>query len=417
MKFIRQTITVIGGAAGGHLVILLATPWLARAYPAVELGRFAVFTAVFGVVLTFSAARYEFAIPAATDQDIVPITGVGLLAAVASGIGLVLATSFGVLQWVFPDTTQLDDLALLSGFAAVLGGWHQVGIYHGVRRGRFGLNVLLRLSQPLSFVTVAFYFRSASLVVAYLIGYLVAAAIALLTLGRGVWTVSGVDLRAAANRYRIYPFSLPAAALDAIALSLPLVFVATTYGLREAGNVSQVQRVVAAPLLLAGVAVGQVFFKHAADRFRAGKSFTRLMGMTASGMAGGGTVLVLLTACCGEPVVRLLLGSQWRTDALFCVLLLLPVVFRMAVHPISAVFFVCDRMRFAMLWQLMYFLVIVGVLDWARGSFDLDGFLVTLLVTDSVMYGIYLALAFYATHDAAARAATRVSRASLAPLN
>lgn len=92
--------------------------------------------------------------------------------------------------------------------------------------------------------------------------------------------------------------------------------------------------------------------------------------------------------------MKLLLGEGWRTDTTFLVLVLTPVVVRMAVSPVSSIFLICNRLGLGVAWQLGYFLLTAGLLAYSYDRLDLDGFLVAFLVCESFSYSCYLLLAY-----------------------
>lgn len=91
--------------------------------------------------------------------------------------------------------------------------------------------------------------------------------------------------------------------------------------------------------------------------------------------------------------MKLLLGEGWRTDTMFLVLVLAPVVVRMAVSPISSIFLICNRLGLGVAWQLGYFIVTAGLLAYSYNRLDFDSFLVAFLVCELLSYSCYLMLA------------------------
>lgn len=403
MAFIRQASLVASGVAGGQLIVLLATPWLARIYSPAEFGVYAVFVSISSILLVLACLRYEVAIPVVPDQDIDAVSQVAFVAAVITSlIVFLIASAEGVSRFLplFSDLKiQAPWLALMTLFS----GWVQIAVNRSIRSGKFALNAMIRIIQPAIFVLTAIMLQSFGLITAYVVGFFAAAVFGLITsmsIGMILHSSRSKAL-AVAKKNREYPiFSLPTAILDTTALVLPVLIIASFFGDADAGNYSQVQRLIAAPLLLSGIAIGQVFFKHSGEMFRSGEPVGGFMWRTVAVLATAGMVLIATAWLVGEPVLGFLLGSDWRTDTKFILLVLLPVIIRMCVSPVSSIFLTCNRIKLGMKWQVIYFLANIIVLPFAATHFDLDRFLIIFLINETWLYSLYLYLAHVVTQNA-----------------
>jgi O-antigen/teichoic acid export membrane protein len=181
--------------------------------------------------------------------------------------------------------------------------------------------------------------------------------------------------------------------LDAVALSLPLLFISSTYGVYATGNYAQIQRLIGGPLLLFSVVLGQIFFKYSGELHRAGKSSNQLFWQTIKLLMTVAFLLLLLLVFIGKPACKLLLGGGWRVDTLFLLLVTIPFVCRSVVSPISTVFLTHHRVNLAMRWQVGYFITTVTVLYCASKLLNFEQFLLIYGIHEIVMYGFYLAMA------------------------
>lgn len=388
----KDAIVAAAGIAGGQGVVILSTPYLARLYSAHEFGVYAGVVAVATVVATVSSLRFDVAIPAVADHDVLPLFRVALVLPAIISVLIVATVN------IFPP----EKVAAFGVAPTLIGVVAAVALIQGsvaacqsllVRRGLFVQGAILRVMQPLGFVVVAGLSLS-SLPSAMLAGWILALMIALFLIRAQLLPFNWVAALAAAKRAWRYPvFSAPMALLDTLSLALPILFIVEVYGNQAAGNFSQVQRLVAAPLLLLGAAMSQVFFKHAGDLYRSGGGLQAIMIRVVSALASIGVILLGLVWMLGEPLMKLLLGDGWRTDSMFLVLVLAPVVVRMTVSPISSIFLICNRLGLGVAWQLGYFFVTAGLLAYSYNRLDFDSFLVVFLVGESFSYACYLLLA------------------------
>jgi len=387
------------GIGAGQMVVLIATPILARIYSPSEFGAYAALIAAAGVIASIASMRFDVALPAVPDGDVLPLFHVAIVLPVA--VSIVVVTAIGALANGFNAFAGMAVVPLtwLAYISALLGGANVCQAYF-VRAGDFKRLAVLKVLQPVAFALVALgavVGLNGALLASWLIVLLVALWMGRFKLSSFNWWRSWQAMKAA----RKYPMlSVPVALLDTASLALPLFFIVAAFGNESAGNYSQVQRILAAPLLLLGIAASQVFYKHAGDIYRSGAMVEPFMWRVVLSLFGVAVVLVIITCVVGEPLMRLVLGSKWRTDLSFLLLSIAPVLFRMVVSPVSSVFLITNRLGLGSVWQVMYFCATAGVILFARGRLDLEGYLFTLATAELCMYIFYLFLAIWAVRSA-----------------
>jgi len=383
------------GIGGGQAIVLFATPFLARIYRPDEFGVYFAVLAAAGVIATVASLRFDAAIPAVSDDDIKPLFHIALALAFVASMGLVAA--IGLLSTIFNTVAQVITPPLIwVGIIAALLGATNVCQAHFTRRGNFAWVAILKIVQPAIFAVASLA------AVGGLIGALAVSWITVLLCG--LWgcrrALSSFDFNrsfTAACNARKYPLlSAPMALLDTASLALPLLFIVAAYGNESAGNYSQVQRMLAAPVILLGIAVAQVFYKHAGDLHRKGDAIEPLLWRVVLSLLGVAILLTVATLLVGEPLMNLLLGAGWRTDLRFLLLATAPVIFRMVVSPVSSVFLITGRLGLGSLWQVSYFAITGSVILAAHDRLGLDGYLLALACAELGMYLLYLGLAIVA---------------------
>ncbi|HJV81844.1 lipopolysaccharide biosynthesis protein [Noviherbaspirillum sp.] len=394
-SFLNHTLVNAGGIAAGQLIVLLATPVLARRYTPAEFGVYASLVAVCGVIATGAALRFDKALPATQDGEIPSMYRLGLLACAASLLLGAFAVGLGVQRYLpWPQPLASMALAMLCVASGALQALMAMSGAVLVRRGAFLPLAFLRMAQPACFVMAALLSVPGGLPVAFTIGLVAAVLSGFAFSWRELVASARVRAKAVARKYWEYPVvSLPMAVLDTLTLSLPLLFIVQRYGDAAGGNYSQVQRLAAAPLLLLANAISQVFYKHAGDVARAGQSPRALMWRTVRDLVLAGAAIIAFVALAGEPALSLFLGKGWRTDSHYLLLVLLPAVFRVSVSPITSIFLVMEQVRFGALWQVIYAAATWGVLSFVSGRSSLDDLLLAVLLNELVLYGLYLWMA------------------------
>lgn len=376
----------------GQIVVLFATPILARIYSPADFGVYAAMVATTGVVATIASLRFDSALPAVPEDDVNPLFHIAIILPLAvSIIAILLVKAFFFDFKLFSGATEVPFTLLVLTTAFV--GAANVCQGYCVRNGEFTRIALVKFSQPVLFALSAL-FTIVGLNAAYLISW---ASSFLLILWGCRFAFSRVDLKrslGAVKNARKYPvLSAPLAILDTLSLALPVFYIVSAYGPENAGNYTQVQRLIGAPLILLGLAITQVFYKYAGDLYRSGKKIEPLMWQVVSFLLCAALLLFVITYHIGPEILILLLGEGWRTDADFLFLCLAPITLRMVFSPVSSVFLISNRMGLGSIWQSIYFVSTVGCIELATQSkLKFDSYLFLLCCVELFAYILYFLL-------------------------
>lgn len=385
-------ITAIG-IGGGQLVLFVFTPFLARTYTPDEFGVYAAIVALATVLASISSLRYDAAIAVVSEKSVASMAGLSILLPVLIcplllGMLIICSQYIPAIMRVFSSGTEflVGGIALLQGMVLSI-------LALCARRGEFPLAAAMRMAQPVVFVAGALLVVG-SLPIALGLSWLIALLLGVAILKSGSIHLGLNDMKAPAlENWRFPVLFAPVSLLDNVTLTLPLLAIISVYGENQGGNYSQVQRLLGAPLLLLGMAVGQVFVKHAGDSLRRALPVWTVFRKALKSLFLSAAILLVLTYLAGEWALSLLLGPGWRTDTLFLVLVLLPILFRTCVSPLSSVFLLCKKLPLLASWQVSYFIAITIAVILGSKLDSLDAYLVALAIGELVMYAIYLGLA------------------------
>jgi O-antigen/teichoic acid export membrane protein len=385
------------GTAAGHGLVLLATPFLARQYAPADFGLLALLMTVANVSTSAACLRYDLALPSAQPREVRGLLISALGCSAALGVAIVVAVVIAGGDWAQP-AADLFEHPWMIGCCVMLVGGFQATTAWLLHEGAYSSVAWLRFSQGAIFMGVAFV---------PMIGLGWAQA---LSFAGGLLALSRVrraprrdeaTWRECARTHRQFPLvSLPGALLDVCGYSLCIWIIDLSYGHDAAGNYSQVQRLIGAPLMLLSISLGQVLLKHTAelaDNLPAlRQAFRRLFGlMGAVALAG-----LLGVALFGEPVLRALLGTQWNVNREFAVLVAVAVFVRACVSPLSTVLITLRRLRLGASWQAAYFCSAAILMPLVASRFGFADFLRFYALHEAIFYGIYLWLIFGALNKA-----------------
>lgn len=387
-------VTIVAFGVGlGPLVQLIATPLLARIYGPADFGQLALFTSVVSILTVVSCLRYEGAIQVVDDSKVDSIVWTSVLAAAFILTISMVGLHLGFLQKYFESLYNLSkDLGWVP-IAATCAGIISVVSNLTIRTNMYIRNALLRSGASVLFVAIALGSSGVSLLHANAIAFAIGGVVAFGYLLVTVEKKNIYDTLRTARTYIKYPILLaPTSLLDAIALTLPVLFISGSYGLESTGHYAQIQRLIGAPMLLAGVVAGQLFTKRSGELYRAGESSRALLWRIVGALAVGGVMVISAIAWFGEPICLLILGNAWRFDTQFLLLASVPHVVRAVITPISTVFLTHNYIGVAVAWQIVYFGLTFLGLKYAASTMSFERFLLAYGFIEVLAYIMYLGL-------------------------
>lgn len=397
-RVFQRTGAVAIGTGLGQGLILLATPFLARMYPPADFGALAVLVTVSNISMAVACLRYDIAIPVAAESDVRALFGTSAFAATLVG-----ATTAVVLV-LLPgkSTASVSAGALLKhpimvGTCVVIVGLYQATGAWLLRRNAFNAVAALRLSQGGAFSALAAC-PSLGLLWAHVVSF----AGGLL----GAWKAlsrpgnDGISWKDTGRRYRQFPlYNVPGSLLDVVGYSVSIWTVAAIYGPATAGEYSQVQRLIGAPLMLISVSMSQILLRHTADLMHDKPAMRLLllklfgvMAVFAVGALGG-------LWCAGAPAIRWILGASWHVERETVMLLGLAVFVRACVSPVSSALLVLRRFGLTLSWQASYCCSMGILMPVVARTCPFRSYLIFYALHECVFYAAYMLLILVALRN------------------
>jgi len=382
------------GVGLGPMVQLLAMPVLSRIYTPTDFGYLALFLSVVSIVVTVSCLRYEGAIQVVRDPEVDAMVWTAMLSA-----GLIFLITVSLLLIGIPQQ-RIESLLILGNdskwvpASAFCGAMVLIGSNITMREGRYVRNAAIRSAQSVVFVCFAIAASGLSLLIANLLASIVVGLGVFLYLIIAIRKIPFLGITKTAKKYLEYPMLVaPTSLLDAAALTLPIQFISGSYGFESTGHYTQIQRLIGAPILLAGIVVGQLFMKRSGELFRSGHSSRRLLWKSVGILSVAAIALLICLATFGEVACRAILGDAWRVDTKFLLIVMMPILFRAVVSPITTITLTHERIRIGTLWQVYYFASTYLGLLYAARTMNFDNFLIFYAIIEIVAYSLYLILA------------------------
>ncbi len=370
MALFKRVSTLMTGAAGGQLILLLFTPVLARIYTPQDFGFFATsvgFAMVFSGVACF---RYDAAI-LINDKKIAPATllHLSLLLILSSGIfffAILLATkSTHVYQSIIPHDLGLFEMVSLFfmfSLSGLLTTWH-------ARFNRFNVISVSKIVLASSMVGCQWFgymeFGGTGLVLGN-IGGLLAANIFLLYYmvikdSGSVFIMPSIkDIKASLVTHVNFPkYSVFSTLLNGVSNQLPNMLFSGFFGSSYAGYYSMSTRFTRGPVGLIGQSIYQVVAAHignnATDMAEIRKTIIAILSKMS--LYSGPVFIIGLFVV--EPVFDFLLGEGWA-EAGSMAKVLLPWVYLLYLSwPMTGVFNTLGQQRYVLAFNVLFVLAIV----------------------------------------------------------
>ncbi|UYO48384.1 oligosaccharide flippase family protein [Rhodopseudomonas palustris] len=382
---------VAAGTLLGQGAVLVATPFLARIFTPADFGQLAILITISNIATAVACLRYDLALPAAPDSDINGllrdcIASSALLAACAAVAVDIVARvpGFGTSKVALGPASW--TVVLVCVFAA---GVYQAANALLLRWSAYRGVALIRASQGVLFALVSFV-RSIGLMWAHALSFLVGGLAVVHALrsreGDAGWLHT-------ARAYAKYPiWGIPGAALDVVGYSLCVWTIAGVYGDAAAGEYSQVQRLVGAPLMLVSISLGQILLRQTAELQHDKAQLRALLGKVFALLAGLSVCGLVALFFVGEPGIALILGGQWSISRDFIVCTSFAAFVRACVSPLSSVLITFRRFELALAWQATYFVSAIVLFSYFARTLTLEQFVAFYAIHECVLYGAYAAL-------------------------
>ena len=395
-EFLRNLFTATVGTVAAQLIPVLGYVIIARNYSPAEFGLFATWIGLISIIAVLITGRLEHALTIEPDgkprqRAVISILITISIATFALCVPLSL---LGVYVLKECRTEMIVMIMPTAFFLAATQTWH----CWCAAEGRFNDLTILRMAQAIAVtglqVAIGFIRPTATtLAVAHMGGVFFGVLISVWRLPLGKLPIEWRhNLLSFWSRHRYFPlFSLPADMINSISGQLPLLIVGAHFGPEAAGYLALTLRALGAPIGILGIAVADVFKRHAGANWRDHgqcrnvylKTF-RILALYACGMA----VIVVFFS---EPLFVLPFGEKWRLSGTIALWLLPVFTLRFMASPLSHTFYIAGKQRIDLVWQVI--LLGVTILSLSMPS-QYVAALCWYSAGYSAMYLLYLSLSY-----------------------
>lgn len=198
-------------------------------------------------------------------------------------------------------------------------------------------------------------------------------------------------------QYKAYPVFLSSSSvLDSLTASLPVIVGLSGQSALTIGNYAFMQRIFLLPINVLTAAVSKSYLSHSATKLRESRQhFFRYTMHLAIVLSIGAILAVGLVAVIADPWLSRLVAAQWRQAFVIFSLLAPSVICKFVASSLSSSLLSTHAKRLLVGWKIIAFVATYCSLSYAV-NFEYSQFFRTLMINDSALYLLLLAMIFYA---------------------
>ncbi|WP_166253979.1 lipopolysaccharide biosynthesis protein [Marinobacter salicampi] len=395
--FVRGVSVLVGGTAGAQALMILASPLLTRLYTPEDFGLLAVYGGLLALFTVVASLRYELAIPLPENH-----TEAANLVVLSLLIVLMMTSVSGLMVWLAGkqiayalDSPTLAMYFWLLPVGVFFSGIYKVFNYWGVRTKAFGDIARTRVSQTLTTLAIQILgFKLGGM--ALIVGQASGQGVGSFRLARNAFTYqefktcSLQGCLAAAKRYKQFPlYSTGSGLFNTAGTQLPPLLFAALFSASSAGLYALASRILKLPMTVLGGAIGQVYFSNLAEAQRKSKlpalverGFLSLLKLS---MPVAAVFMIV-----APDLFSFVFGESWRLSGEVARWMTPWLVFQFIGSPLSAVYFVAEKEKMGLIFQVAMFSFRVVSVWVGYHYFEFVGTLIIFSTISAISYLFYI---------------------------
>lgn len=406
-RSLKNVLILMGGTSFSQLIPLIMSPILSRMYTPEHFGKFAVYSALVGIIVVFSTLKYELAIPLLREQSEAK-TLLQLCIILTSIVSLI---TFIIISFFGEDILGILGMslplywAIVITFSVFIGGLYQAFNYYILREQDYKKLSSNRIIQSSAIGVFTVFFaviglNKVGLVLGQLIGSF-ASCLALMkgNLDKSFIYISKAEIKKLAVQYINFPKITVWSSLINIFynngryLILGMFFSASTLG-----QMFLMFRVLGAPSSIIGNALADVLFERVAslNNAQVAKSliFSQIFKVWLI-LVVVAIIPMFVAYFFGELLFSYFFGENWAYAGLLASIFSIALFFEFTSSPFSRLFFIYKKDILYLFWEITRLSLIYGALFYMSFLGASETTLIyTLVVSTVVSYLILIFLVF-----------------------
>lgn len=398
-QFFRNVLILAGGTAFAQGLTVLILPVLTRLYSPSDFSTLAVYASILAIMGSVACFRYEIAIslPKSKRDGLALLVLAVLSATLWSLVTAVVLYWFGWLFLGWINNPELVPFLWLIPLGIWLQGIYTALQYWATREKDFGRLSRTKLNQSIAGAVTQIVFGwlkmapSGLLFGHFLSTFAGSVGLAIGTIGRQKKIFNSISYRRLYKvgcEYSHFPkYSALESLANSAAMQLPLILIAASAAVPEAGYLLLATRVMAVPMALIGNSISQVYLSGAAHQLRDGTLSSHTASII-SALVKSGAGPLIFAGITAPLIFKFVFGAEWQRAGELISWMTPWFLMQFLSSPISMVLHVTKNHRMALVLQMFGLIVRVGFVilamsiapEFVSEFYAISGF---------VFYGVY----------------------------
>lgn len=362
-RYARNVITLMTGTGLAQAIPIAISPILTRLYTPEDFGIFAMFMAIASIASVLVTGRYELAIMLPkSDRDAFHIVALSVaLSFLISAFLLLLVVVFNSQITSLLGTPEISNWLYWGPVSTLLMGIYTSLNYWSNRKSQYRRLAISRVVQTASSSVqqlAAGLMKSGplGLVGGQLTGQLLATSVMATLIYREDNThIKKIHLNrllVVGKKYINYPkFMIPGQLMNIISDSLPLFLLSTLFSPAIGGFYSLSQRVLIAPTVLIGGAIGDVYRSDASKMYRENGNCLFIYNKTFIRLCLISVIFVSPVFFYGDVIFGFVFGENWREAGEIASIVSIMILFQSISSPLSHTVLFANLQKIDLIWQ------------------------------------------------------------------
>lgn len=400
--FFKDFATLFSGTILASVIPLFFSPIISRLYTAEQFGVFAIVSAVLSIFSNVAAGRYEMAVmlPKKESESKSLVNLAGLISFVVSLFVLAVLLLF---YSYFKEINELSSLGIvvfvippllwIMSFSKTINFWFN-------RNRLFNKNAASKVVQGVgvSVITVLFgYFGSKQgLVLGYFWGwFLYFVVIVFFALGSNFrfFQSTVLSMKSLAIEYQKFPkLNMLSTFLNDFAAYLAIFMISFFYTVEDTGYYNFTRQYLYVPLSLISLTLSSVLFQRISKKINLKQSVKLEILNVFKILLIVSLLTITIVLLFGEELFVWVFGEEWLKSGQLAKVLVFIFAFKFMVSPFGQVLIALKKLRTALVFPIIYTVLMLGLFFFKESSFD--DFIFVLVFFEIVAYAVYLMLTF-----------------------
>ncbi len=402
-NYLKSVIGLGVGTLISQLILILVSPIYARIFDPAAFGLFAVYTSATIMLMPMMSGKYDVAALTrkSSAQSILLFQVSEIFTIVFSMVTAILVAAAYVGKNEFILKHDVAFFCMPAGL--LIGSIFLINFNRLTKSGKF-IEISkqkILLESLIALITIAFGLLGISNGMIFGSVFGGAILIAVITQKAGLNYLVNIfkinlSKKILAKKYSDYlKFNATTSILDGLIVAMPIFFISTVYGGKEAGFFFLACKLINAPVSFISSSIAQVNLKFIVDLKKDIKKLTNFLISQSIAMLLFGMLLILVWHLVSERFVEIIFGREWLEVGILIKIIVWSLPIKFMASTLSTVLGAVGGNRIAALWRVTTFLFMCLFLFVLANDMNFLNFLEKLVIFEIAAYSFYYILIFY----------------------